>query len=708
MFVLQKAFHGMTTNEHKVIIRGKNNQEMAFNRDILLLFSGFIRKMINEIPCCNSSTPMIILPEIPARVLFSLQDLLSLGFCEQIPDLAESNDLLQVTTMLGLDIKKLYLGKENKKAAKDAVINVDNVRKNKKEILNIVDQRRKEGSQVVLVKSSVTASTTATSASSSSTSSSTEKSSSPVSATTKTTTTTSSTINSLQSLQKKTTTPPPPSTSEPSPKRVRTVSTPAGSGTTSTTSSTMISPLAVSVKRETSEEEPATSEDNTSSETSEQSPSSETTESTESTSSTTSNSLSSIPVSASKITKTEAVTTYMCEKCSKPFSTVILLKYHYCSHFMSLLKKNFEHLLDSKNTCQECKKNFQNSRRLLLHIGVNHDKINEILKSRGYKELPPHGSNSNASTAISDTAPPAPQPPAPQTAPVVKAAHISSAATITKNNEQPKKTSDSVFDVRKMMDIKNVPLLPSASANSTTSSSLSVPKTSAKATIKSIPGPASETASKKSSSESSSPPGPNATESGSTRGASPAVSSASTSDTQVNFELSCEVCKQKMNNLYNLEQHCCRHFMKELSEQFASLMDDLKCTVCDTAFKQKHKLLLHIGCKHGKINEILRQKGFAVLPCNVGSANPKTQDSMQKALIKIKKEKMDKSSDNDNDSNLNSSATGDSLEDFDFSDSNSSNKTDTTKSSFNPGPFSTELSEILKKYSNVATSSSSV
>ena len=79
-----------------------------------------------------------------------------------------------------------------------------------------------------------------------------------------------------------------------------------------------------------------------------------------------------------------------CQKCYKQFETVILLKYHYSSHFMSLLKKNYEHLMNSKNTCQECKKNFQNSRRLLLHIGVNHDKVNDILKSRGFEALPPH------------------------------------------------------------------------------------------------------------------------------------------------------------------------------------------------------------------------------------------------------------------------------------------------------------------------------
>ena len=68
-------------------------------------------------------------------------------------------------------------------------------------------------------------------------------------------------------------------------------------------------------------------------------------------------------------------------------------------------------------------------------------------------------------------------------------------------------------------------------------------------------------------------------------------------------------------------------------------MDDLRCSLCNTLFKQKHKLLLHIGCKHGKINEVLKQKGFAVLPA---PCLEKGNNAMQKELIKIKKEKMDK------------------------------------------------------------------
>ena len=84
-------------------------------------------------------------------------------------------------------------------------------------------------------------------------------------------------------------------------------------------------------------------------------------------------------------------------------------------------------------------------------------------------------------------------------------------------------------------------------------------------------------------------------------------------------------------------------------------MEGLQCTICHNVFKQKHSLLLHIGCKHGKVsliisspsalyttsvqvNEVLLQKGFAALPCPV---NATSSAAMQKQLIQIKKEKME-------------------------------------------------------------------
>ena len=159
------------------------------------------------------------------------------------------------------------------------------------------------------------------------------------------------------------------------------------------------------------------------------------------------------------------------------------------------------------------------------------------------------------------------------------------------------------------------------------------------------------------------------------------------------------------------------HLFQELAEQFANLMEDLRCSLCNTIFKQKHKLLLHIGCKHGKINEVLKQKGYAVLPA---PCLEKGNNAMQKELIKIKKEKMDKS--DDSDSIVSKESINESLksivEDFDFSNSVEDAKSQANASSsssvaasmpiINPGPFSTELSAILKKYSNLTQQSPSV
>ena len=44
------------------------------------------------------------------------------------------------------------------------------------------------------------------------------------------------------------------------------------------------------------------------------------------------------------------------------------------------------------------------------------------------------------------------------------------------------------------------------------------------------------------------------------------------------------------------------------------LTDGFKCKVCDKVFKAKAPLLAHIGCKHGKVNDILKEKGYKELP----------------------------------------------------------------------------------------------
>jgi hypothetical protein len=69
---------------------------------------------------------------------------------------------------------------------------------------------------------------------------------------------------------------------------------------------------------------------------------------------------------------------HKCEKCNKGFQSVTLLRYHYCSHFRGMLKKKYSNLF-AGNKCLDCDKTFSNAGRLLLHIGVQHDKINEVL-----------------------------------------------------------------------------------------------------------------------------------------------------------------------------------------------------------------------------------------------------------------------------------------------------------------------------------------
>ena len=89
-----------------------------------------------------------------------------------------------------------------------------------------------------------------------------------------------------------------------------------------------------------------------------------------------------------------------------------------------------------------------------------------------------------------------------------------------------------------------------------------------------------------------------------------------------------------------LEKHCCGHFMEELAEQFSGIMENMKCGLCNSVFKKKHALLLHIGVKHGKINVILKEKGFKVLPAPlVNTINGARQKEMQHRLMEIKMEK---------------------------------------------------------------------
>ena len=534
-FVLQRAFRTMTSHPEMINIRADNNKVVAFNRDVLILFSNFVRSILSDLPCCSSNvTPVILLPSVSTSVLIKLQDILHQGHCDETLDLHETSQLLDAAASLGLDIKKFYIGKEKKGAAvKEALVNLDNVKSNSKEIKSIIEQKQREGSQVVLMKTSKSRANMSTSAKTSLSASSMIPPSTPISHSSPRPT--AEPTNSSQPSPAVSSGPRANDVSEDfsiNPRPVVKTAPPSASKSSSaaakssSSSSSMVSPLTMPVKQERREEEVASAKtSNPPPEPMEEDQPSAPRQQALSTTAPTPQQQSTAPATtaASSVTDPPPALEYKCEvkNCNKPFSTVILLKYHYCSHFMSMLKRNHEHLLDNSNSCKDCKKNFQNSRRLLLHIGVNHDKINEILRSRGYKELPPHSASML------------------QQAVATKAAEKAAAASAAAEKEK------GVFDVRKILDVKNVPLIPTPRRTSETDTGTKESSSSQSSSVASSSG-SSVSPSESSQTASLAPPGPPAS-SDSTEASLSAKTAQDKDKTEANcnYELECQVSYEK-------------------------------------------------------------------------------------------------------------------------------------------------------------------
>merc|ERR1719239_1774253 len=105
-----------------------------------------------------------------------------------------------------------------------------------------------------------------------------------------------------------------------------------------------------------------------------------------------------------------------------------------------------------------------------------------------------------------------------------------------------------------------------------------------------------------------------------------------------NYSLTCELCQKENKTLQSLYTHVIVHIRVELERKVKDLMEGFQCKVCDQVFKAKAPLLAHIGCKHGKVNDILREKGYNVLPCLLAT-NGKSGEEMQANLVQIKREK---------------------------------------------------------------------
>ena len=108
----------------------------------------------------------------------------------------------------------------------------------------------------------------------------------------------------------------------------------------------------------------------------------------------------------------------------------------------------------------------------------------------------------------------------------------------------------------------------------------------------------------------------------------------------VNYELRCQVCQDVVNTLTQLHQHCSNHFIRNIQSKFGDQIssDGKTCLICGYIARSRPLMVMHIGCKHGKINGILVEQGYKALPCPVA---PKTvkDDEIQRKLVELKRER---------------------------------------------------------------------
>ena len=512
--VLQDAFLDLKTRQQPFIV----NRVFNFNKDILLLFSPFIRDIIFNLPpnACMEA-PSLLIPDVDVKTVMKVQELLQTGYCWDMSSIMETKELFEACRTLGIDVTKLYFGKDSVENPNEEMnIHMEDVDNNFNENFR---QRRNEGREVAFLFNA--------------------NYSSP-----------DHDGNAAE----------PPVPDQPPSSDERTAA-----------------PSAIQIKKEkvtVAEETPSNRVNAEESEPMDQSSPPEANEK-----------VNQDPAPAAVVTpKLVPVSGNQCEKCKSQLASIPHLKRHYVGHFLSFMKKKYAGTAYKDDKCLECSKVFPRIQDLMTHLAVQHDKINPILKMKGYKELPLSSTLAKEKPDVKNIPTFQPkQPPQsmPKPAPVSKSQASPAAETISPPGPPPPALCPPQTPVRQSAAAAQSP----------------VPPASEKKRL----------------------------------------------DDECNFNQECQVCKQKEDSIEKLQQHLCRHFMKEIADQFESLMDtkdpkELKCTICRNGFKARHSLVLHIGCKHGKINDILKQKGFLVLPAPILN---RTSNNMQKQLQQVKKEKMD-------------------------------------------------------------------
>lgn len=111
-------------------------------------------------------------------------------------------------------------------------------------------------------------------------------------------------------------------------------------------------------------------------------------------------------------------------------------------------------------------------------------------------------------------------------------------------------------------------------------------------------------------------------------------------DGSCNYGLTCEVCQVESKTLTALYTHVISHIKTDLEKAVKELKDGSRCKVCGQNFARASALVNHLGMKHGKVNDVLKEKGYRVLPCLIATEGAKGAE-VQANLMVIKKEKIE-------------------------------------------------------------------
>ena len=219
---------------------------------------------------------------------------------------------------------------------------------------------------------------------------------------------------------------------------------------------------------------------------------------------------------------------------------------HYCSHFDNELKEISAKMIDDEHKCVECHKMLGNNKRRLYHFGVKHLKVIPLINQR-----------LRAMKAVNDSA-----------------SEMKHSVTITRTK---KKVDESVETEEDDFEITydNQP-------NNIGENSTGTPAN--KKIVKSIGGGVT-------------------------------ITSNSKSGGHKNPRL-CELCGCKRNTSFNLLLHCTKqHFLEEIRSRWGHHIQDHNCELCDEYIDTTTKNVgeaekwIHLGHKHGKTNQLLREKG---------------------------------------------------------------------------------------------------